>query len=167
MAALDDAAIRPYCERWPALFDRPDMQFAAMAATTSQSAQPPRSSAPDPQAQFTEAARLCEARAPGSGAAVSQALGRWLAQHGAAKEKLMAASHAQAKATADAVGGRILALDAMKSWQRDRSIEQQQQTMQELTDAAVRPYCESLPREIERADMNFSAQWEAMQRQQP
>jgi hypothetical protein len=29
--------------------------------------------------------------------------------------------------------------------------------MNALDDAAVRPYCESLPRELERADMDFNA----------
>lgn len=163
MAALDDAAVRSYCERWPALFDRTDMQFAALAATQPQSAQPAGGFMLDHRAQFTEAARLCDARAPGSGAAVSQALGRWQAQHGAAKDKLMADAHAQALARADGVGGRILTLDSMKAWQRTRAIERQQQVMRELADAAVRPYCESLPREFERADMNFNAQWQAMQ----
>ncbi len=164
MAALDDAAVRPYCERWPALFLQPDMQFAAMAATQPQGAQPTGFML-DHQAQFTEAARLCDARAPGSGAAVLQALGRWQTRHGAAKDKLMADAHAQALARADAVGGSVLALDSIKSWQRARAIERQQQAMQEVTDATVRPYCESLPREFERADMDFSAQWQAVQRQ--
>jgi hypothetical protein len=164
MAALDDAAVRPYCERWPALFSQPDMQFAAMAATQPPSEQPEVGLLVDHQARFTEAARLCDARAPGSGAAVSQALGRWQARHGAAKDKLMDVVHAQATARADAAGGRILTLDSMKSWQRSRAIERQQLVMRDLSAAAVRPYCENLPREFERADMDFNAQWQAHQR---
>ncbi len=164
MAALDDAAVRSYCERWPALFTQPSMQFAAMLATQPQSA-PPAGLMLNHPARFTEAARLCDARAPGSGAAVSRALERWQAEHGAARDKVMAAAHAQATARADAVGGRVLTVDSMKAWQRSRAIEEQQQVMRELADAAVRPYCESLPREFERADMNFNAQWQAVQSQ--
>ena len=164
MASLDNTAVRPYCERWPAVFDRPDMQFAAMAATQAQGAPQAGGFMLDHPARFTEAARLCDALAPGSGAAVSQALRRWQAEHGAAKDKLMQAGHAQASARADAVGSRLLSLDAMKSWQRTRAIERQQQATRELTDAAVRPYCENLPRELERADMDFSAQWQAFER---
>jgi hypothetical protein len=77
MAALDGAAISLYCERWPALFDRPDMQFAAMAASQPQSAEAQATFMADHQARFTEAARLCDARAPGTGTAVTQALLRW------------------------------------------------------------------------------------------
>jgi hypothetical protein len=157
MAALDAAAIAPYCERWPTLFERPDMQFAAMAATQPQSAESQASFMSDHQARFTEAARLCDARAPGTGAAVTQALLRWQSTQGAAKDKLMAQAHAQALARADAVGGRILPLDAIKSGQRDRAIARQQRTMNALDDAAVRLYCETLPREFERADMDFNA----------
>jgi hypothetical protein len=164
MAALDDAAAKTYCERWPALFSQPDMQFAAMAATQPPSGQSESGATVDHQARFTEAARLCDARAPGSGASVLQALGRWQAQHGAAKDKLLDAMHAQALARADAVGGRILTLDSMKSWQRSRAIERQQQLMRDLGDAALRPYCDNLPREFERADMDFNAQWQAHQR---
>jgi hypothetical protein len=157
MAALDGAAISLYCERWPALFDRPDMQFAAMAASQPQSAEAQASFMADHQARFTEAARLCDARAPGTGTAVTQALLRWQSTQGAAKDKLMAQAHAQALARADAVGGRILPLDTIKSGQRERAIERQQRAMNALDDAAVRPYCESLPRELERADMDFNA----------
>jgi hypothetical protein len=164
MAGLDPVAIGPYCERWPALFDRPDMQFATMAAPRPQDADTPTSFMVDYQAMFTEAARLCNARAPSTGAALAQALGRWQSRHGVAKDKLMAEAHAQALSRADAVGGRILPLEAIKPWQRARAIERQQRSMSELDDAAVRPYCETLPREFERADMDFNAQWEAMQR---
>lgn len=167
MAALDSAAVRPYCERWPSLFDRPDMQFAAMAAPQPQSADTQTTFMADYQALFTEAARICDVRAPGTGAAVTQALERWQSRHGAAKDKLMAQAHAQALSRADAVGGRILPLEAIKSWQRARAIERQQRSMNELHDAAVRPYCEKLPREFERADLDFNAQWQAHERRSP
>lgn len=164
MAALDPAAIGAYCERWPALFDRPDMQFSAMAAPPPQSADAPTSFMADYQAMFTEAARICDARAPGTGAAVTQALERWQSRHSVAKDKLMAAAHAQALSRADAVGGRILPLEAIKPWQRARAIERQQRSMNALDDAAVRPYCEKLPREFERAEMDFDARWQAHER---
>jgi hypothetical protein len=157
MTALDAAAIAPYCERWPALFDRPDMQFAAMAASQPQGAETQATFMVDHQARFTEAARLCDARAPGTGAAVTQALLRWQSTQGAAKDKLMALAHAQALARADEVGGRILPLDAIKSGQRARAIERQQRAMNALDNAAVRPYCETLPREFERTDLDFNA----------
>lgn len=155
MAALDNAALGLYCERWPALFDLPAMQFAAPQPTGMTFDYP---------ARFTEAARLCDARAPGSGGAVLQALERWQAQHGAAKDKLWAGVQAQELARADAVGGRILSLEQQKSWQRARAVESQQQLMQGLSDSAVRPYCERLPGLFARADMDFSAQWQAFQR---
>jgi hypothetical protein len=167
MAALDAAAVAPYCERWPDLFERSDMQFAAMAATQAPGAETTSTFMADHQARFTEAARLCDARAPGTGTAVTQALLRWQSTQGAAKDKLMAQAHAQALARADAVGGRILPLDTLKSGQRARAIERQQRAMNALDDAAVRPYCETLPREFERADMDFNAIYSRQRSDQP
>jgi predicted HD phosphohydrolase len=164
MTALDAAANGPYCERWPALFDRPDMRFATMAVARPQSADAQATFMADYQALHVEAARLCELRAPGTGAAMTQALERWKSSHGGAKDKLMAAAHAQAQSRAEAVGGRILALEAIKPWQRARAIERQQRSMQALDAAAVRPYCEKLPLELERAEMDFNAQWQACER---
>jgi hypothetical protein len=164
LATMDSAALRPYCERWPALFERPDMQFAAMAASQPQSADSQATLVTDHNALFTEAARLCDMRAPGTGAAVTQALLRWQAKHGASKDKLMAQAHAQAQSRADAVGGRVLPLEAIKAGQRARAIERQRRAMNGLGDAAVLAYCEKLPRELERADMDFTAQWQAQQR---
>ncbi len=72
----------------------------------------------------------------------------------------MAAAHAQAQARADAVGGRILPLEAMKPWQRDRAIERQQQLDERADRGGGAPVLRKLPREFERADMDFSAQWQ-------
>jgi hypothetical protein len=140
------------------------MQFSAMAAPRAQSADTATTFMADYQAMYTEAARLCDVRAPGTGTAVTQALERWQSTHGVAKDKLMAQAHAQALSRADAVGGRILPLESIKPWQRARAIERQQRSMNALDDAAVRPYCEKLPREFERAEMNFDAQWQARER---
>lgn len=164
MLRHDAASIRIYCERWPALFERTDMQFAAMANTAG-TGQPPRANFMlDHRAEFEEAARLCDARVPGSGTSIHSAVLRWQAVHGDAKDQLMAWSHASASQRAELVGGRVLTLVSIQAHQRFQAIARQRQAIAAMPDEAVRAHCQALPGRLERSDFDFVAAWAAVKR---
>jgi hypothetical protein len=114
----------------------------------------------DHAAAADEAARRCDDKLPGSGAAIRSAHGAWQAKHGAAQQSMLQAfrddSLARTQARGVSHGEAEPVVAAMLTMLRFAAMDKLRQSMAAMDDAKLKGFCASYPSQFETPEMDLT-----------
>jgi hypothetical protein len=115
----------------------------------------------DHAAAADEAARRCDDKLPGSGAAIRSAHGAWQIKHGAAQQSMLdtfrseSLARAQARGTPQGESETVAA--AMLTMLRFAAMDKLRQSMAAMDGAQLKDFCASYPNQFDTPDMDLTS----------